>query len=111
MNLLINTLVRLRLAISLAFWKFLLGSRFESGEAVQIYENVKLAVEAGGKLRAGTGAAFQQGVVVCVKPGARLEIEENVYIGEYCVLMARESISIGRDAMIAPHCTIVDYNH
>jgi acetyltransferase-like isoleucine patch superfamily enzyme len=60
------------------------------------------------------GCSLDRGVVLlCSGPphAAMIEIGHGAYINRYTILDAHQSIRIGRDVMIGPHCYITDGNH
>jgi acetyltransferase-like isoleucine patch superfamily enzyme len=60
------------------------------------------------------GCALDRGVVLLcsgMPRSGKIEIGHGAYINRYTILDAHERISIGRDAMIGPHCFITDADH
>lgn len=64
----------------------------------------------GAELRIGQGSTLGQGVFLQAKFGV-LQIGPNAFIGQGSVIIARGSICIGEDALIAEHVTIRDQDH
>jgi acetyltransferase-like isoleucine patch superfamily enzyme len=60
------------------------------------------------------GCALDRGVVLLCSGEPRrgkIELGHGVYVNRYTMFDAHQSISVGRDAMIGPHCYITDGNH
>ena len=64
----------------------------------------------GGSLRIGTGTHISADCSIIIKNG-RLEIDDRVFIGRGCTIVARQSIEIGSDCLIAERVTIRDQDH
>jgi acetyltransferase-like isoleucine patch superfamily enzyme len=64
----------------------------------------------GGTIRIGRGVRLSDGVILAPFGGS-IVLEENVYIGPYCVIYGHGGLKIGRDCMIAAHCVLIPGNH
>lgn len=82
----------------------------EIGRDVAIGPGTRLRVSDGGTLALGEGTAIDPGCEVTVKSG-RLVIGRSGFIGRGTVIVCREAITIGDDALIAEHVTIRDQDH
>lgn len=77
---------------------------------VSIGSHVRLRATDGATARIATGVTIDRFADITVKNG-RMEIGARSYIGQYCVICAREAITIGADCLIAEHVTIRDQDH
>lgn len=107
----LNFLTRLRLKIAVAFWRLLLGECVKWGADVSLYEGIKLAVQPGARLTLSDRVSLQKGAVISLAAGTEAFLGEGVYLGEYSVVMVKQSIKIGPRSMIGPHCVFADYGH
>ena len=65
---------------------------------------------AGGTIRIEHGVRISDGVILSPFGGS-IVLEENVYVGPYCVLYGHGGLRIGRDSMIAAHSVLVPSSH
>lgn len=86
-----------------------LGRDAISGDTA-IGAGTRIAVTDGGRLRIGPRSAIGDWVTILVKFG-QLQIGARSFVGNGSVMVARESIIIGDDALIAEHVTIRDQDH
>jgi len=94
------------------FWRLVLalcGGRM--GRGCRIQAGVRLACGRGRPIILGRGVWLMRGVVLSTSETGRIEVEDNVYIGEYGVVTSNALVHIGRNAIIAPHADLVDFNH
>jgi acetyltransferase-like isoleucine patch superfamily enzyme len=77
---------------------------------LQIEQGVKMAATDGGRVQLGACTAIDRFATVIVKHG-QLSAGRNLYLGVGSVVVARESISIGENVLIAEHVTIRDQDH
>jgi len=95
-----------------AFWRTLVRLRGgRVGRRCTIQPGVCLACAPGRPILIGSGVRLMRGVVLSTSRSGRIEVEDNVYIGEYGVVTSNAEIHIGRDTIIAPHADLVDFNH
>lgn len=64
----------------------------------------------GGAVTIAAGVRLADGVILAPYAGS-IAIGENVYVGPYSVIYGTGGLTIGRNALIASHCTIVASNH
>lgn len=100
-------IVRSRVALTAA--RMRLGSKGLPGD-LSIARGVCLQVTDGGSLNIGAGSSLDRGATLIVKHGALL-MGADTHVGIGAVIVARESIRIGRGALIAEHVTIRDQDH
>lgn len=81
-----------------------------NGGRVQIASHVRLRATDGGKVSLGSEVAIDRFADITIKEG-HLVIGARTYIGQFSILCARESITIGADCLIAEHVTIRDQDH
>ena len=66
-------------------------------------------------IRLEPGVALDDGVVLLAtgepRAEAKLVIGSGTYINRFTMIDAAQSISIGRDCMIGPHCYLTDHDH
>ena len=94
------------------FWRLVLrlrGGRL--GRRCTIQPGVCLACARRRPLIIGNGVRLMRGVVLSTAERGRIELDDNVYIGEYGVITSNADIHIGADTIIAPHANVVDFNH
>lgn len=77
---------------------------------MQIEQGVKIAATDGGRIQFGASTAVDRFATVIVKHG-KLLAGRNLYLGVGSVVVARESITIGENVLIAEHVTIRDQDH
>lgn len=88
----------------------LAGPGISTEGRVSIARHVRLRATDGGFARLADGVDVDRFSNITVKHG-RLEIDTRTYIGQFCVVCARESIKIGTDCLIAEHVSIRDQDH
>jgi acetyltransferase-like isoleucine patch superfamily enzyme len=79
------------------------------GKSLGLGRNVDLVVY--GELILGEGVILSDGCALEVGPRARLVLGDHVFVGRHTVIAAQEKVEIGRDTMIAEHCTVRDQDH
>lgn len=77
---------------------------------ISIDRHARLRATDGATARLSEGVAIDRFADITVKYGF-LEIGARSYIGQFCVICARESITIGADCLIAEHVSIRDQDH
>ena len=65
----------------------------------------------GGSIRIGSRVHFCAGVSLTVLPGARLILEDGVFVGRGVVVSAHEEVRIGANTMLAEYVCIHDNDH
>lgn len=100
-------------ALRRLMWKTILRLRRGGsiGPGCFIGSSVVLASSPGHPITLGPRCKLMQGAVLSTAKDGRIDLAEDVYIGEYCSLTSNASISIGAGTLVAPMCTIVDFNH
>jgi len=90
------------------FYKLKLG---KSGKNIIIERNVEF-LRHPKKIFLENNIYIKEGSKMCVcNPEANIKIGENTTIGYYTFIFASESITIGKNCMIAPYVYIVDSDH
>jgi len=59
----------------------------------------------------GTGVRLKRGVILSTADSGRIEVEDDVSIGEYAVVTSNAVIRVGRGTVIGSHVDLVDFNH
>ncbi len=77
---------------------------------IEIAQHVRLRATDGGTAIFGDEVAIDRFADIIVKKG-NLVVGARTYIGQFSILCARESISVGTDCLIAEHVTIRDQDH
>lgn len=77
---------------------------------LRIEQGVKIVATDGGRIQFGASTAVDRFATVIVKHG-KLSAGRNLYLGVGSVVVARESITIGENVLIAEHVTIRDQDH
>lgn len=90
-------------------WSFCL--QFECGRSVGFGPGVTVNLDPGARLIVGADTYVASGVYLHVAHGATLRIGSDSFIGNNCVIMAKQEISIGDGAAIAEHVSIRDHDH
>lgn len=80
------------------------------GRSTTIESNVDIRVTDGGRLILGDHVTFCRNSTITVQ-GGLLEIGANSHVGQACVIICQDRVSIGDDALIAEHVTIRDQDH
>lgn len=107
-----GTAIRLINFCRVTFWRLVLrlrGGRL--GRRCTIQPGVCLACARHRPIVIGNGVRLMRGVVLSTAESGRIELGDNVYIGEYGVITSNADIRIGSDTIIAPHANLVDFNH
>lgn len=73
-------------------------------------KGVRLSATDGGTIEVGNNV-FLGAHTQIISRGGRIFIGENVHIGNGCIIVGIDSISIGRDALIAEYVVIRDQDH
>ena len=81
------------------------------GCKVFLSRQTELSIRGNGKLLLGNGVATQRGVLLGVRQNATLSIGDGVGINRNTCIVARDSISIGNNVIIAPGVCIYDHDH
>lgn len=68
----------------------------------------KICRFAPGQISLGKGSTISAGTIVNLAVGAKLYLDDGVYIGEYCNIRCDKEIRIGENSKIAQFVTIVD---
>lgn len=85
-------------------------SGVEVGGRVTVASYVRLRITDGATARLGEGVAIDRFAEITVKHG-RLEVGARSFLGPFCVICARQAVTIGGDCLIAEHVTIRDQDH
>lgn len=85
-------------------------SGFDVEGRISIDSYARLRATDGAIARLSEGVAIDRFADITVKHGL-LEIGARSYIGQFCVICARESIIIGADCLIAENVSIRDQDH
>jgi acetyltransferase-like isoleucine patch superfamily enzyme len=107
-----GTAIRLANFCRVTFWRLVLrlrGGRL--GRRCTIHPGVCLACARDRPIVIGDGVRLMRGVVLSTAESGRIELGDNVYIGEYGVITSNAAVHIGADTIIAPHANVVDFNH
>lgn len=80
------------------------------GNDVRLSRLVAIQISDGGRLELGRLSHLDRAVCVTAKFG-NLMIGQNAFIGQGTIIVARESITIGDDVLIAEYVTIRDQDH
>lgn len=64
----------------------------------------------GGQVFIADGVRLSDGVILAPYGGS-IRLEENVYIGPYCVLYGHGGLTIEKNTMLAGHCLVIPSNH
>lgn len=82
----------------------------ELGPSVKIAKHVRLRASDGGKVRLASDVAVETQCQLTAKFG-KLSVGPTGFIGQGTVIVCRESITIGHNALIAEYVTIRDQDH
>jgi len=77
---------------------------------LQIEYGVKIVATDGGEIQFGPSSAVDRFATVIVKYG-KLSVGRNLYLGVGSIIVARESVTIGENVLIAEYVTIRDQDH
>lgn len=65
----------------------------------------------GGKMIFGNRLRVHSGCRLSATPGAKLSIGDNTALNYNCILVARKSITIGRNCTFGPNVVVYDHDH
>ena len=83
---------------------------FRPGPGVRLGAGCRLRATDGGRVEIGTRTSIEPGCTLIAREGW-MTIGSDAFIGQGCVLVSVERLTIGRDALIAEHVTIRDQDH
>lgn len=78
--------------------------------STRMERHASISASDGGRVRLGEGTALAANATLVARHGT-LEIGANGFVGIGTVIVARDAIRIGRDALIAEYVTIRDQDH
>lgn len=84
--------------------KVTVGHDFRCGSGVYV------SCTDGGEIRIGSNVSFGRNVKLVAQAGS-VVIGDNAFIGDGTIIVAKKSIEIGNDALIAEYVVIRDQNH
>jgi len=82
----------------------------KTGRGCKLSIGVRLRKTDGAWLALGNEVVIDRYADITVKHGS-LQIGNRTYIGQFCVITARDCIRIGNDCLVAEHVTIRDQDH
>lgn len=82
---------------------------------VYLAQSAKLQLDADGyafdgQIHISSGSRISEGVILAPYGGS-IFIDENVYVGPYCVLYGHGGLTVGKNTLIASHTVIIPANH
>ena len=88
-------------------------SAIEIGNGVEILRGTRIYAHGhpNNRIYLGDGVRLQQGVDIRGLIDTYLQIDEGTYIGQYVCIAGYGDIKIGKDCLIASHCTLIASNH
>lgn len=84
---------------------------FKTGKNVRIASGCKWHFGKNSKIKFGDNVIIHSDCTLAVFRNSLLDIGDDSYIGPRTELLARESIRIGHNTLIAQNCKIIDCNH
>ncbi|CAA0079808.1 Putative acetyltransferase [BD1-7 clade bacterium] len=91
-------------------YSLLAFQNIEFGKNVSLHSTAEIIATDGGRLIIGNNVLISKNAKILVKEGV-LSIGDFVHVGEGTIIVCRESISIGRDSLIAEYVVIRDQDH
>ncbi len=82
-----------------------------AGRKIFLSPQTEISIRGNGILELGKGVSTQRGVLLGVRQDATLRLGDNVGINRNTCIVARESITIGNNVIIAPGVCIYDHDH
>ena len=79
------------------------GARFARGSKWHFGRNSTVNI--------GENVTIHSGCTIAVFDNSELHIDDNSYIGNGCDVMARKSVRIGKETLVAQDCKLIDCNH
>lgn len=77
----------------------------------RLYISSKAEVSVQGELKLGRNVTVERGTLLAVRQNALLTIGSNTFINRNVMIVARESIKLGENVLIAPNVCIFDHDH
>lgn len=87
------------------------GKIVTSNKKIFLSPKTEINIRGNGRLEIGKGLATERGVLLGVRQDATLHIGDYVAINRNSCIVARESIFIGNNVIIAPNVCIYDHDH
>lgn len=111
MAIFISKLIGIKKRIEILFrgYELVNRSRIKFGKNTTIHRNCVFNAD-GELLEIGENCIFDVGVYVRLW-GGKIKIGDNVFIGPYSVVYGHGGLTIGNNALIASHVTIIPANH
>jgi carbonic anhydrase/acetyltransferase-like protein (isoleucine patch superfamily) len=78
--------------------------------SADVHETVVFDTDTKGTITIGKGVELREGVILAAYGGS-IVLEENVFVGPYCVLYGHGGLIIGRETLIAAHTVAIPSNH
>ncbi|MEO7986321.1 MAG: DapH/DapD/GlmU-related protein [Gemmatimonadales bacterium] len=76
-----------------------------------VYVGPGIHVVGGSNIALEPGVVIQRNSALYTRPGSRLAIGEGCRIGTDVVVSVAQSVTLGREVLLAPRCYISDHNH
>ena len=89
---------------------FLSGDNINLSSSVKLSSGVRLRATDGGTIILRSGVHVSRGVTI-VAQGGFIELGDNVFVGEWSTITAKERVVIGADTLIAERVTVRDQDH
>ena len=77
---------------------------------VKIDPSTQIELMKSGKISLGRRCSIGKDAEVA-SVNANMTIEDNVHIGDYCMIIGRDSIKIGKNTIFGPHVYVYDHDH
>jgi len=110
----IISFLTIQLNYSLSFFRILFIKFFVQNvifeQKIKIGKNVKIKTTDGGEIIIKRNVSIEDNVQIYAQ-NSKILVDENTFIGYGTQIIAKDSITIGKDCLIASYCVIRDSNH
>lgn len=81
------------------------------GKPLYIGNGARIRIAKGASVYVGSGVYLSEGCLLQALPGAKIVIEDNVFLNANTRIVASESVTIGAETMFGPNCAVYDHDH
>ncbi len=97
--------------IKLWLYKIILGKRLCLKGTQSFSHRARLRAREGGKIELNSHSYAGDGTLIRVTQNAKFKMGKNSGFNSYCVITARDSITLGDNVIVGPFVTMHDHDH